>query len=121
MVGLLEGNSLEALLSGLTFQFLLEISDSRAIKYQGAKAILLAPAFMGANLRDNSLAPAGLFIQADTQNSLCHHLMREEGIRGMYSAQTRIADQSFVTRRAKNSIAAGHFQPQVHDAPGTFD
>jgi hypothetical protein len=76
---------------------------------------------ISANLRDNSLAPAGLFIQADTQNSLRDHLMREEGIRGMDSAQTRIADQSFIARRAKDSIAAGHLQPQVHDAPGTFD
>ena len=39
----------------------------------------------------------------------------------MDSAQTRIADQSFVTRRAKDSVAAGHIQPQVHDSPGAFD
>jgi len=71
--------------------------------------------------QENSPAPAGLFIQADAQNGLSHDLMREEGIRGMDSAQIRIADQSFVTRRAKDSVAAGHFQPQVHDSPGAFD
>ena len=39
----------------------------------------------------------------------------------MNAAQTRIAHQSLVTRRAKDSEAARHVQPQIHDAPGAFD
>ena|SRR5882672_720699 len=48
-------------------------------------------------LRDLSLAPAGLFIQADIECGFRHYFMREERISGMDSAQTRIADQSLVT------------------------
>lgn len=43
-------------------------------------------------LRDVSLAPARLFIQADTQCGFSHHFMREKGISWVDPAQTRIAD-----------------------------
>ena len=95
-------------------------------------AFLLADAFdpdlfddpplpMSAKLTDNSLAPTGLFIQADAHCGFRDHLMREEGISGMNSAQSGIADQSLVTRRAKDPGTAGHIQAKIHDAPGALD
>ena len=66
------------------------------------------------------LAPAGLFIQADTQRRLRDNFMREKGIRWMNAAQARVTHQSLVTRRAKYSVAARHVQLQIHHAPRTF-
>jgi hypothetical protein len=40
----------------------------------------------------STLAPARLFIHADPQCGFRHHFMREEGIRRVDPAQTRIAD-----------------------------
>ncbi len=44
------------------------------------------------------LAPTRLFIQADSQGGFRHHFVREERIGGMNSSQSRIANQSLVTR-----------------------
>jgi hypothetical protein len=46
---------------------------------------------------DRALAPARLFIQADTQGGLRYHFMGEEGISGMDPAEPRIAEQSLIT------------------------
>jgi len=46
--------------------------------------------------------------------------MREKGIGGMNPAESRISDQSLVTRRTKDPGAPCHIQTQIHDAPGTL-
>jgi hypothetical protein len=73
------------------------------------------------SLRDNSLAPARLFIETDTQCGFRHHLMGEEGIGGMDSTQTGVANQSLVTCGAKDPRASSHVQPEIDDAPGALD
>lgn len=43
------------------------------------------------------LAPAWLFIETDAQSGFCYYLMSEKGVGRMDAAQTRIANQSFIT------------------------
>jgi hypothetical protein len=80
---------------------------------------------LGDGVRHNgatiALTPARLFVQADAECCLRNDLMREEGVGGMEPAQTRIADQPFVARRTKDSVASGDIQPSIYDAPRPLD
>jgi hypothetical protein len=80
-----------------------------------------ARSFTVDDIADRALTPARLFIEADTQGGLRYHLMGEEGISGMDSAKPRIAEESLITRRAKDAIPAHHVEAPVDYAPGTFD
>src|SRR5215469_13477724 len=67
------------------------------------------------------LSPTRLFIKADTQCCLCNYLMCEEGIGRVNAAQTRVAHQALVARRAKNSETTSDIETSVHDAPRALD
>src|SRR5690348_3365691 len=67
------------------------------------------------------LSPARLFIQADAQCGFAHDFMGKEGIRGMYAAQPRVADETFVSRGTEDARAAGNIQPNINHPPCSLD
>ena len=66
-------------------------------------------------------APAGVFIQADSERRFANHLVGKESVRRMYAAEAGIPEQAFVARGAENASPTGYIQTLIHDAPGTLD